>query len=60
MTDPRAREELKYAHLGHRDTPARRANRAALDEYIAEIQHEIKPVPKATGKRLEIDPRYRR
>jgi hypothetical protein len=33
-------EELKYAHLGDRDSPARKANREALREHIEEIQAE--------------------
>jgi hypothetical protein len=34
--------ELRYAHLSKskRDTPARRANRAVLAEYVEEIQAE--------------------
>jgi hypothetical protein len=32
--------ELKYAHLSNRDSPARKANREALREHIAEIQAE--------------------
>jgi hypothetical protein len=32
--------ELKYAHLGNRDTPARRANQEALQKRIEEIQAE--------------------
>jgi hypothetical protein len=32
--------ELKYAYLGHRDTPERKANREHLQEIIDEIQAE--------------------
>ena len=32
--------ELKYAHLSNRDSAARKANREALREHIAEIQAE--------------------
>jgi hypothetical protein len=32
--------ELKYAHLGHKDTPKRKANPEHLQEMIAEIQAE--------------------
>lgn len=37
MTSPKDREELKYAHLGTRETEARRANKEALAEHIASI-----------------------
>lgn len=59
MTDARSREELKYAHLGHRDTEARQANRAALAQHIAEILEETAPVAAPTGPRLQIADRYR-
>lgn len=58
MTDPRIREELKYAHLGHRDTEARRANRASLAALIDAIEPD--PVPPASGPGLQVAERYRR
>jgi hypothetical protein len=47
----RQREELKYAHLSRRETPAIRENRRQLAEHIASIKPE--PVPEPTGERLE-------
>ena len=58
MTDPKIREELKYAHRGQRDTPARRANREALAAHIAAIEPD--PVPVTSGSVLHLAPRYRR
>lgn len=40
MTDPKIREEIKYAHRGLRDTPARRENRAALTAHIASLTED--------------------
>jgi hypothetical protein len=45
------REELKYAHLNQRETPAIRENRRQLAKHIAVIEPE--PVPEPTGERLE-------
>lgn len=43
MTDPKAREELKYAHRGWRDTEARRDNREKFVEHIADLLEDQEP-----------------
>ena len=52
------REQLKYAYRNRRDTPAIRADRKLLEDYIATIQPE--PVAEPSGDRLEVADRYRR
>jgi hypothetical protein len=56
--------ELKYAHLGHRDTPKRKANREHLQEMIDGWQAEqeqknaefaARPI---SPTRLTLAPRY--
>lgn len=41
MTNAVRREELKYAHMAKRDTPARQANREALEAQIREAQDSV-------------------
>ena len=56
--------ELKYAHLGHRATPKRKANRDHLREMIADWQAEqeqknVALAARATNStRREVAPRY--
>ena len=54
--------ELRYAHLGNRDTPARAEQRAETTRHIAEIQAEQAaiPVPATSGPRLQVADRYRK
>lgn len=56
MADP----EIQYAHLGWRDTPKRRANRAALQALIEEIweEEQAKPRIPVLGRGLPTAPRY--
>jgi hypothetical protein len=49
MTSPKDREELKYAHLGNRDTEARRANKEALAEHIASIMEQLDDLKRDQG-----------
>lgn len=53
--------ELRYAHLGFRDTPARSRQRAETADLIAEIQatQEATPAPTSAGHVLQLAERYR-
>ena len=56
MADP----EIQYAHLGWRDTPKRRANRAALQARIEEIWEQYLATPRTPvlGRGLPLAPRF--
>ncbi len=60
MTDVQIDSEIKYAHLGWRDTRKRRANRATFKAHIEAIWAEYLAAPRipVLDRGLRLAPRY--